>query len=318
MPVSCALRSDTCRRSGKGIMFSPKVLLLMPLLFVPLVFVPAQVGSGSHSETQTEAILIGAGDIADCSDLAGAEATAKLLEANPGTVMALGDLAYPNGTPDDFKCYHKTWGRVKDRTRPAVGNHEFHSTGASYYFQYFGSAAGDPKTGYYSYDLGAWHIVVLNSECQQVCGCEAGSSQEKWLRADLAAHPVGCTLAYFHKPRFSSGLNHGNDPEVGAFWKALYDYNAELILNGHDHDYERFAPQDPGGNADPKRGIREFVVGTGGKNHREFGIHKSNSEVRNNNAFGVLKVTLKTTGYDWKFIPEAGKTFTDSGSGSCH
>ena len=300
-------------------MFLSKGLLLAMSLILSLVaFELLRLDSVKPDDTQQEAVLIGAGDIADCTDLAGAEATAKLLEANPGTVMALGDLAYPNGTPDDFKCYHKTWGRVKDRTRPAVGNHEFHSTGASYYFQYFGSAAGDPKTGYYSYDLGAWHIVVLNSECQQVGGCEAGSSQEKWLRADLAAHPVGCTLAYFHKPRFSSGLNHGNDPEVGAFWQALYDYNAELILNGHDHDYERFAPQDPGGNADPKRGIREFVVGTGGKNHREFGIHKSNSEVRNNHAFGVLKVTLKTTGYDWKFIPEAGKTFTDSGSGSCH
>jgi hypothetical protein len=300
-------------------MFLSKGLLLAMSLILSLVaFELLRLDSVKPGDAQQEAVLIGAGDIADCGDLAGAEATAKLLEANPGTVMALGDLAYPNGTPDDFKCYHKTWGRVKDRTRPAVGNHEFHSTGASYYFQYFGSPAGDPKTGYYSYDLGAWHIVVLNSECQQVGGCEAGSSQEKWLRADLAAHPVGCTLAYFHKPRFSSGLNHGNDPEVGAFWKALYDYNAEVILNGHDHDYERFAPQDPGGNADPKRGIREFVVGTGGKNHREFGIHKSNSEVRNNHAFGVLKLTLKTTGYDWKFIPEAGKTFTDSGSGSCH
>jgi len=298
--------------------WSKGLLVAMSLILSLVAFELLRLDSVKPDDTQQEAVLIGAGDIADCSDLAGAEATAKLLEANPGTVMALGDLAYPNGTPDDFKCYHKTWGRVKDRTRPAVGNHEFHSTGASYYFQYFGSAAGDPKTGYYSYDLGAWHIVVLNSECQQVGGCEAGSSQEKWLRADLAAHPVGCTLAYFHKPRFSSGLNHGNDPEVGAFWQALYDYNAELILNGHDHDYERFAPQDPGGNADPKRGIREFVVGTGGKNHREFGIHKSNSEVRNNHAFGVLKLTLKTTGYDWKFIPEAGKTFTDSGSGSCH
>ena len=300
-------------------MFLSKGLLLAMCLILSLVaFELLRLDSVKPDDTLQEAVLIGAGDIADCSDLAGAEATAKLLEANPGTVMALGDLAYPNGTPDDFKCYHKTWGRVKDRTRPAVGNHEFHSTGASYYFQYFGAAAGDPKTGYYSYDLGSWHIVVLNSECQQVGGCEAGSSQEKWLRADLAAHPVGCTLAYFHKPRFSSGLNHGNDPEVGAFWQALYDYNAEVILNGHDHDYERFAPQDPGGNADPKRGIREFVVGTGGKNHREFGIRKSNSEVRNNHAFGVLKLTLKTTGYDWKFIPEAGKTFTDSGSGSCH
>lgn len=300
-------------------MFSPKGLYLVVfLILASVVFAPAHPGSVAASDTENEVVLIGAGDIADCSDLAGAEATAKLLEANPGTVMALGDLAYPNGTAADFKCYDKTWGRVKDRTRPAVGNHEFHSSGAAYYFQYFGAAAGDPKTGYYSYDLGSWHIAVLNSECEEIGGCGAGSPEEKWLRADLAAHPAGCTLAYFHKPRFSSGLNHGNDPEVGAFWQALYDFNAELILNGHDHDYERFSPQDPNGIADPKRGIREFVVGTGGKNHREFGIHKANSEVRNNDTFGVLKLTLKATGYDWKFIPEAGKTFTDSGSGSCH
>ena len=298
--------------------FSRSLLLLIAALLSPAVFAPVQQGSATTGQTDKGVVLIGAGDIADCSDLAGAEATAKLLESNPGTVMALGDLAYPNGTPEDFKCYDRTWGRVKDRTRPAVGNHEFHSSDATYYFQYFGSAAGDPKTGYYSYDLGSWHIVVLNSECAEVGGCGAGSAEEKWLRADLSAHPAGCTLAYFHKPRFSSGLNHGNDPEVGAFWQALYDFNAELVLNGHDHDYERFAPQDPNGNADPKRGIREFVVGTGGKNHREFGIRKSNSEVTNNNTFGVLKLTLKAAGYDWKFIPEAGKTFTDSGSGNCH
>jgi len=269
-------------------------------------------------EENNEAVLIGAGDIADCSDLSGAEATAKLLEANPGTVMALGDLAYPNGTPEDFKCYDRTWGRVKDRTRPAVGNHEFHSAGATYYFRYFGVAAGDPRTGYYSYDLGSWHVVVLNSECREVGGCQAGSPQEKWLREDLAKHNAACTVAYLHKPRFSSGLNHGNDLGVTALYQALYDYNAELVIAGHDHDYERFAPQDPIGRSDPKRGLREFVVGTGGKSHREFGPKKPNSEVRNNDAFGVLKLTLKATGYDWKFLPEAGKTFTDAGSDNCH
>jgi hypothetical protein len=300
-------------------MFLPNSLVFIAyLILAPLGFAQLQSRSIVPFDLGKEVVLIGAGDIADCSDLAGAEATAKLLEANPGTVMALGDLAYPNGTAEDFKCYDRTCGRVKDRTRPAVGNHEFHSTGASYYFQYFGAAAGDAKTGYYSYELGSWHILVLNSECEEVGGCGAGSPEEKWLRADLAAHPVGCTLAYFHKPRFSSGLNHGNDPEMGAFWQALYEYNAELILNGHDHDYERFAPQNPNGTADPKRGIREFVIGTGGKNHREFGLQKANSEVRNKNTFGVLKLTLKATGYDWKFLPEAGKSFTDSGSGSCH
>jgi hypothetical protein len=289
-------------------------------LVLPLALTVAgmKLSADPPDDAKQASILIGAGDIADCSDLSGAEATAKLLEANPGTVMALGDLAYPNGTAENFKCYDQTWGRVKSRTRPAVGNHEFHSKGATYYFEYFGPTAGDPRTGYYSYELGSWHIVVLNSECKEVGGCEAGSAEEKWLREDLAAHPSGCTLAYFHKPRFSSGLIHGDDLEVRPLWQALYDYNAEIVINGHDHDYERFAPQDPGGQADPRRGIREFVVGTGGKSHREFGVAKPNSEVRNNDAYGVLKLTLKAAGYDWQFIPEAGKTFTDAGSGNCH
>jgi len=264
------------------------------------------------------AILVGAGDIADCKDLSGAEATAKLLDQLPGTVMAVGDLAYPDGSKENFVCYDKTWGRAKSRTRPAVGNHEFHSAGGTPYFDYFGSAAGDPKTGYYSYELGTWHIVVLNSECKDVGGCEAGSPQEKWLRADLAAHPAACTLAYWHKPLFSSGGAHGNDLTVKPFFQALYDANAELVITGHDHDYERFAPQTPDGTADSARGIREFVVGTGGKNHRPFGEPKPNSELRDATAFGVLKLALKPGSYDWQFIPEAGKSFTDSGSGKCH
>jgi acid phosphatase type 7 len=274
--------------------------------------------SPATAPTEQAAILVGAGDIADCKDLSGAEATAKLLDQIPGTVMAVGDLAYPDGTKENFVCYDKTWGRAKSRTRPAVGNHEFHSAGGTPYFDYFGAAAGDPKTGYYSYELGTWHIVVLNSECKDVGGCEAGSSQEKWLRADLAAHPVACTLAYWHKPLFSSGSAHGNDLSVKPLFQVLYEANADLIINGHDHDYERFAPQTPDGAADPTRGIREFVAGTGGKNHRPFGEPKPNSEVRDATAFGVLKLTLNPGGYDWQFIPEAGKTFTDSGSGNCH
>jgi acid phosphatase type 7 len=264
------------------------------------------------------AVLVAAGDIADCRDLTGAEATARLLEGIPGTVVALGDLAYPDGSKENFACYDKTWGRVKDRTRPAPGNHEFHSKGASFYFEYFGKAAGDPKDGYYSYDLGAWHVISLNSECLEVGGCDNGSREEKWLRADLAAHPSSCTLAYFHKPLFSSGGAHGNDLEVKPFYQALYEAHADVILNGHDHDYERFAPQDPDGRPDTARGFREFVIGTGGKNHRPFGVPETTSEVRDTTAFGVLKMTLKRSGYDWEFIPETGKTFTDAGSGSCH
>lgn len=275
--------------------------------------------SGFPSPARDDAvILVGAGDIADCKDLSGAEATGKLLDQVSGTVMAVGDLAYPDGSKENFVCYDKTWGRAKARTRPAPGNHEFHSSGASPYFDYFGAAAGDPKTGYYSYELGKWHIIVLNSECVAVGGCEAGSPQEKWLRADLAAHPVACTLAYWHKPLFSSGGAHGNDLTVKPLFQALYDGNADVVVNGHDHDYERFAPQDPEGAADAKRGIREFVAGTGGKNHRPFGEPKPNSEVRDATAFGVLKLTLKANSYDWQFIPEAGKNFTDSGGGACH
>jgi hypothetical protein len=264
------------------------------------------------------AVLIGAGDIADCKDLSGAEATSKLLDQNAGTVMAVGDLAYPDGSKENFVCYDKTWGRAKARTRPAAGNHEFHSAGGTPYFDYFGAAAGDPKTGYYSYELGAWHIIVLNSECLDVGGCETGSPQEKWLRADLTAHPAACTLAYWHKPLFSSGGAHGNDLTVKPLFQALYEANADVVINGHDHDYERFAPQDPEGSPDSKRGIRELVVGTGGKNHRPFGATKPNSELRDATAFGILKLTLKPNSYDWEFIPEAGKSFTDSGSGICH
>jgi hypothetical protein len=273
------------------------------------------------SETQSAsqpAILVGAGDIADCGDLAGAEATARLLDQTSGTVMAVGDLAYPDGSKENFACYDKTWGRAKSRSRPAPGNHEFHAAGASPYFAYFGAAAGDPKGGFYSYELGSWHIIVLNSECKDIGGCDAGSREEKWLRADLAAHPASCTLAYWHKPLFSSGSAHGNDTEIKPFWQALYEARATIVVNGHDHDYERFAPQSPDGAADGVRGIREFVAGTGGKNHRPFGTIQPNSEARNADTFGLLKLTLREKSYDWQFIHEAGKTFADSGTGTCH
>ena len=277
-------------------------------------------GQATGAAKTSDPVFVGAGDISSCDDLAGAEATAKLIEDIPGTVFAVGDLAYPDGSDEQFaKCYAPTWGRFKDRTRPAPGNHEYHSDGAYGYAHYFGAAAGDPKKAYYSYDLGAWHIIALNSECAQVGGCGAESPQGQWLRQDLAQHPTTCTLAYFHKPLYSSGASHGNDPEMKPLWQALYAANADVVINGHDHDYERFAPQDPDGKADPKRGIREFVVGTGGKNsHRTFATPKDNSEIRQADTFGVLKLTLHASGYDWEFVPEAGKSFRDSGSGLCH
>jgi hypothetical protein len=271
----------------------------------------------------SDPVLVGAGDISSCDDLAGAEATAKLIDKIPGTVFAAGDLAYPDGSDEQFaKCYNPTWGRFKDRTRPSPGNHEYRRNGASGYANYFGAAAGDANKGYYSYDLGAWHIVVLNSECVAVGGCDAASPQGQWLQQDLAKHPTTCSLAYFHKPLFSSGATHGNDPErflMKPIWQTFYTTGLDVVINGHDHDYERFDPQDPEGHADSKRGIREFVVGTGGKNeHRDLAAPKPNSVVRQSDTFGVLKLTLHASSYDWEFVPEAGKTFTDSGSGTCH
>jgi hypothetical protein len=262
--------------------------------------------------------VIAAGDIVDCKNLAGAEGTAKLLDGIPGTVLPIGDLAYPDGSDDNFKCYDQTWGRQKARTRPAPGNHEYHTPGAAGYFKYFGSAAGDPGKGYYSFDLGSWHIIALNSQCEDVGGCEKGSPEEKWLSADLQKNSSNCILAFWHVPLFSSGDEHGNAPVMKPFWDDLYAAGADLVLNGHDHDYERFAPQNPDGAADPARGIREFVVGTGGKNQRGFRPPSAASEVRSNSTFGVLQMTLHAHGYDWKFIPVAGGQFSDSGSGKCH
>jgi len=264
-------------------------------------------------------VFVGAGDIADCSRTQD-ESTAQLLDSIPGTVFTLGDDAYPDGTLAQFNdCFGPTWGRHKNRTRPVPGNHEYHTTGAAGYYTYFGAAASPLDTnctsdckGYYSYNLGAWHIIALNSEIDHT----TGSVQEKWLRADLAANQSMCTLAYWHKPRFSSG-NHGNNSGVQPFWQALYDYRADVVLSGHDHTYERFAPQNPTGQADPTRGIREFVVGTGGRSLYPFPNIQPNSEVRNNTTWGVLKLTLHATSYNWEFVPIAGQTFTDAGSGNC-
>ena len=264
-------------------------------------------------------ILVGAGDIAVCGS-SGDEATSNLLVDISGTVFTLGDNAYSNGSATDYtNCYDPSWGRVKSRTRPTPGNHEYQTANASGYFGYFGSAAGDPARGYYSYDLGAWHIIVLNSNssCTTI-SCAAGSAQEQWLRADLAANTKACTLAYWHHPRFSSGATHGNNTAVAPFWNALYEYGAEIVLNGHEHVYERFAPQTPNATPDAATGIRQFTVGTGGAGLYSFSSSiQPNSEVRNNTSLGVLKLTLRSGGYDWQFIPATG-TFTDSGTGSCH
>lgn len=276
----------------------------------------------------TDPVIAAAGDIA-CSQTESRsnssefkcqmQATADLLKAQPfAAVLPLGDLQYPSGTLLDFQtAYQPTWGSIKDISRPIAGNHEYGNAGASGYFQYFGPAAGDPQKGYYSYDLGSWHLIALNSNCQEVGGCGVGSPQEQWLKADLAAHPAKCTLAYWHHPRFSSAM-HGNNRSYDAFWQDLYAAGSEIVLSAHDHSYERFAPQTPTAKTDAKRGIREFVVGTGGKNLYPFVATQANSEVRNNDTYGVLQLTLHTNSYSWQFLPIQGQTFTDSGSGMCH
>lgn len=265
-----------------------------------------------------EATLIAAGDIASCTS-DGDSQTAALIATVPGTVATLGDNAYPLGLPGQFaECYAPTWGAFKDRTRPAPGNHDYAVPGAPGYYGYFGAAAGQPGKGYYSYELGAWHIVAINSNCAAIGGCGNGSPQQRWLRADLAAHPATCTLAYWHHPRFSSGAEHGDDPAMTDIWQTLQDAGADVVLSGHDHDYERFAPQDAAGAADPAHGIREFVVGTGGASYYPFGPREANTEARNNTAFGVLVLTLRPDSYRWRFVPVADGAFTDQGSGACH
>ncbi len=235
---------------------------------------------------------------------------------NFSAVLALGDIQYDDGAPSKYlQSFDPSWGRAKNIIHPAVGNHEYQTAGAGGYYNYFGAAAGDKTKGYYSYDIGAWHLIALNSNCSQVGGCGAGSPQEQWLKADLAAHPSMCTLAYWHHPRFSSG-EHGGNTSYDAFWKDLYAAGAEIVLSGHDHDYERFAAQNPSGAADPN-GIQQFVVGTGGKNHYAFNPTQPNSLVRNSDTYGILKLTLHSTSYDWQFVPESGKTFTDSGTMNC-
>ncbi|MEZ5177054.1 MAG: DNRLRE domain-containing protein [Acidimicrobiales bacterium] len=269
--------------------------------------------------SSTDRLLLAAGDVAGCT-WDGDELTARIIDRYPGvTVAGLGDMVQVRGTAAEFRdCYAPTWGRFRDRTRPAVGNHEYLTAGAGPYWDYFGSAAGARGKGWYSYDIGSsWHVVVLNANCWEAgASCKKGSEQERWLRADLAAHARPCTLAYWHQPLFSSieGLD-----SVRPLWDALYDAGADLVLNGHKHGYERFAPQRPDGTRDPARGLREIVAATGGApDFLPFGAPLPNSEVRASRVHGVLKLTLSTTGYRWDLLPAADTSFTDSGSGACH
>ena len=259
-------------------------------------------------------VLVGAGDIATCG-LAADSRTARLLDGIAGRVFAAGDTAYPSGTRAQFRdCFDPTWGRWRLRTSPVPGNHEYHTAGAAGYFGYFGSRAGVGGKGWYAYDLGTWRIYHLNANCSKV-GCDAASEQVRWLQADLAAHPRTCVAAVWHQPLFSSG-EHGSRPAVRTLWRTLDEAGADVVLNGHDHDYERFAAQDADGRADPA-GMVEFVVGTGGAGLRPFLTALPNSLVRDHSTHGVLKLTLRPDGYDFAFVPVAGATFRDSGSGTC-
>ena len=262
----------------------------------------------------TAAVLVGAGDIAVCN-VPEDEATAALLDNIQGTVFTAGDNVYPDGTADQFtNCYDPSWGRHKARTKPVPGNHDYTTAGAPAYYAYFGAAAGDPSKGYYSFDLGAWHVIVINNYVD----VGAGSTQEQWLKADLAASSAQCTAAIWHEPKYSSGILHGDNNSWNAMWTDLYQAGADVIINGHEHTYERFAPQTPNGTADPAFGIREFVVGTGGAGLEALGTIQPNSEVVQNSAHGVLRLVLRPTGYEWKFFAEQGQTFADAGSAPCH
>jgi len=274
--------------------------------------------TGGPDDTQAPSTsaftLVGAGDIASCSH-AQDSATAALLDNIPGTVFTLGDNAYPDGTAQDYAmCYGPTWGRHRARTRPIPGGHDYNTPDAASYFDYFGDAAGGRGRGYYSYDIGTWHVIALNS----YLSVGPDSPQGLWLRADLTTHQHRCTLAYWHSPRFSSGTNHGSSTRMQLLWDVLYEFGADVVLNGDEHQYERFAPQDPIGVFDPDHGIRQFVVGTGGRSDYPFGPLLVNSEVRATGTPGVLVLSLLEDSYQWRFVPVAGQTFVDSGSGSCH
>ena len=272
----------------------------------------------------TSAFNGGLGTSSSCRD----EYTSNLL-VNGGfsAILSLGDNQYYCGGYQAFlQSYDPSWGRVKAITHPVVGNHEYltsggtgcttANTGAAGYFQYFGSAAGTVGQGYYSFDVGTWHLIALNSNCSQAGGCGSTSAQYKWLQTDLAANPNKCTLAYWHIPLFSSGGRASANSK--PFWQLLYNAHADMVLNGHDHIYESFAPQTATGTLDQANGIREFIVGTGGADHTSIVSVAANSLVRNATTFGVLELTLHPASYDWQFVPEPGQTFTDAGTQACH
>lgn len=285
--------------------------------------------SPGSSASATDPVIAAAGDIVCAPNTAaqsenqkrscGDGLTAALLRGGRyEAVLALGDNQYEAGQLANYRsAYARSWGRFRSITHPVPGNHEYGTSSAAGYYRYFGVRAGEPTKGYYSFDIGAWHLVALNSSCGAVGGCGVSSPQGRWLKRDLAQHRHSCTLAYWHHARFSSGL-HGSDDTYDGFWRLLYAAGADVVLVAHDHHYERFAPQTPEARLDERRGITEFVVGTGGRSHYPTAFPRPNSRVRNASTFGVLALTLHATSYDWRFVPTAGSRFTDSGRASCH
>lgn len=283
-----------------------------------------ETATPAPSPTPTPMVLIGAGDIGFCGDEPehfGDQKTAdligQLIQQSPNaTIFTAGDTVYGGGTMAELKeCFQPNWGQYKARIRPAPGNHDYMSGEGSPYFTYFGAAAGDPSKGYYSYDLGDWHIVVLNSNCDNIA-CGEESAQVRWLREDLQQSGRQCTLAYWHHPLYSSGIA-GGSATVLPFWRAVTELGVDVVVNGHDHDYERFAPMDAAGQASPT-GTRAFVVGTGGAVLRDWGTVKANSEVRYSFNYGVIQFKLYPGRYEWQFFPTNDQSMTDMGEGSCH
>jgi 3',5'-cyclic AMP phosphodiesterase CpdA len=276
---------------------------------------PSAAGIPAPSSAESVRVLA-AGDIASC-DSEGDETTAAMLDVLPGTILALGDLAYEAGSADEFAtCYDPSWGRHRDRTWPVPGNHEYGTAGAAPYFDYFGTRAGPRSEGWYGFDLGGWHVIGLNSNCAEVGGCGPGSNQLTWLEADLATHHARCTLAFWHHPRWSSGSEHGSDDRTDALWRVLDSAGADLVLSGHDHQYERFVPMEVDGSADPT-GMVQFVVGTGGRSRYAFGPILPTSAAHDDSSYGVLALTLYPTGYGWAFVPAAPTDFVDAGTAEC-
>jgi hypothetical protein len=301
---------------------SPGVTVGPPWTALPPATEPAAPEPSSSGSIPAPAVLVGAGDIGECGT-GGPAATAavirRILGDHPDAIVfTAGDDAYPDGTAADFaRCYDPWWGAFLDRTRPAAGNHEWHTPGAAGYLAYYGTRAGTEGRTWYAYDAGSWRVIVLDSDCDEVGGCGPSSPQGRWLADELAAHPTACTLAVWHHPRFSSGP-HGNQAAVAPLFDALYVAGADLVVNGHDHDYERFAPQDPAGRPDPARGARELVVGTGGGPLYPTIFPRANSEVRSSAGFGVLVLELGEGGYAWRFEAAGESTFGDAGTGTCH